>query len=445
MKPLIFIVSLCCILASQTYASTTSVRDVQNWLLQLGYNPGPVDGAYGKKTADALTRFYQGLGKQYDGKLDLNEFRELSNAVSSTNSKAVVECLGPTLCAKLNNRDTINPFLAWKYHFWKLPMNRYNLYWNGGDMPLRDTSALNLQEMRYAFWYTWDDVWGKRVYNDIKKFVVSGEFGHDKEYGETFSIDITHPDYPAALANIAEREVRKKNLDGIMLDWWVDWLPSGFSKKEVREARIRIAKAIRQRLGDDKIILANVMWEKDKHTVEYLNGVFLEFWKDGSEGRLYNSSELSKIESSIEYYNRHLADPKIIAINGHRKTKNITDKDRNSQENRRMAKLLTAMSVVIPTNGYILYGDGSRDDPDTDHDHILYDFYSFDIGQPTEPTMSVKKGVGIREHEDGFVAYNISNRKAKIMRISGQTVEIEAKAGLFCRDSSAELTCLPYD
>ena len=32
-----------------------------------------------------------------------------------------------------------------------------------------------------------------------------------------------------------------------------------------------------------------------------------------------------------------------------------------------MAKLLTAMSVVVPTNGYILYGDNNTDTSDGDH------------------------------------------------------------------------------
>ena len=445
MKSILFIVSLIYLISTPISAVATTVRDVQNWLQQLGYNPGPVDGAYGKQTVDALKRFYLNQGKEFDGKLDDNEISDLINLFSTSKSEGLVGCTGPAICSKLKFRKTINPFLAWKYDFWKRPMTSYSLYWNGGEMPSRVKSALNLQEIRYAFWYTWDNVWGKRVYSDIKKYVLSKDFGHYDEYGETFSIDITHPDYPRAIADIASREVRKKNLDGIMLDWWVDWLPSGFTKQEVRGARIRIAQALRQKLGNDKIILANVMWEQDKDTVEYLNGVFLEFTKDGSEGRLYNSSELKKIESSIKYYNKYLADPKIIAINGHRKTKNITDKDRNSSENRRMAKLLTAMSVVIPRNGYILYGDGARDDPDTDLDHILYDFYGFDIGQPLEPGLEIKKGVGLREHQSGFVGYNINASAVKIMRANGQKVEIEAKAGLFCRESSTEIKCLPYD
>ena len=95
--------------------------------------------------------------------------------------------------------------------------------------------------------------------------------------------------------------------------------------------------------------------------------------------------------AEVSYYNKYLAKPKIITLNGWRKTVDLSDEDRNSSENRKMAKLLTAMSVVVPDNGYILYGDNNRDDDHTDHYHLYYDFYSFDIGRPTGPRVKVSK------------------------------------------------------
>ena len=89
------------------------------------------------------------------------------------------------------------------------------------------------------------------------------------------------------------------------------------------------------------------------------------------------------MENLIVYYEKNLQFPKLIALEGWRKTTANTAEDRNSPENRKMAKLLTAMSVVIPTNGYILYADNNNDTPDGDHEHTYYDFYSFDIGKPT--------------------------------------------------------------
>ena len=58
------------------------VDDAQRMLNQLGYNAGPVDGAYGRKTKAALEKFYASMGKKFDGKLDANEIADLESATS---------------------------------------------------------------------------------------------------------------------------------------------------------------------------------------------------------------------------------------------------------------------------------------------------------------------------------------------------------------------------
>ena len=58
-----------------------TVAQSQRMLNQLGYNAGPVDGAYGGKTKRALEKFYTDLGSIYDGKLDANEFIDLNAAM----------------------------------------------------------------------------------------------------------------------------------------------------------------------------------------------------------------------------------------------------------------------------------------------------------------------------------------------------------------------------
>ena len=190
--------------------------------------------------------------------------------------------------------------------------------------------------------------------------------------------------------------------------------------------------------------MGNVNWRKDKDTVDYINGVFLELSKKGTK-RTYKISELKKIESSLNYYEKNLQPPKLVALAGWRKTKDLTDEDRNTPENRKMAKLLTAMSVVINTNGYILYGDNNQDVKKGDHYHILYDFYSFDIGTPTSGYTKVKPGVGYKEHKHGFIAYNLTNKSQKITRANGQKHQVEAKSGLFCKDVGSKAECLSVD
>jgi peptidoglycan hydrolase-like protein with peptidoglycan-binding domain len=58
-----------------------SVAQSQRMLNQLGYNAGPVDGAYGGKTKRALEAFYAKNGGSFDGKLDTNEIIDLKNAI----------------------------------------------------------------------------------------------------------------------------------------------------------------------------------------------------------------------------------------------------------------------------------------------------------------------------------------------------------------------------
>lgn len=68
-------------LASPVLAN--SVAQSQRMLNQLGYNAGPVDGAYGGKTRGALEKFYADNGSLYDGKLDANEVADLTMAMDA--------------------------------------------------------------------------------------------------------------------------------------------------------------------------------------------------------------------------------------------------------------------------------------------------------------------------------------------------------------------------
>ena len=151
------------------------------------------------------------------------------------------------------------------------------------------------------------------------------------------------------------------------------------------------------------------------------------------------------MEQLIIYYEKNLQYPKLIALEGWRKTTANTVQDRNSSENRKMAKLLTAMSVVIPTNGYILYADNNNDTPNGDHNHNYYDFYSFDIGEPVGDYEKLANGVGIKKHQKGFIAYNRNSRPHILNLDSDVNLVIEGTSGLFCKKKSSGYDCLPSD
>lgn len=80
MKTLIKLIILSILSASPIYAD--NVRKAQALLNDLGFNPGPVDGQYGRKTDDALTRFYNLQEMKFDGQLDENEIYDLEEETS---------------------------------------------------------------------------------------------------------------------------------------------------------------------------------------------------------------------------------------------------------------------------------------------------------------------------------------------------------------------------
>jgi len=344
---------------------------------------------------------------------------------------------------KLKARKTINPYKAWNYH---RPVNGYGLYWESGLGNPRHKSIDNERENRVSLLSVeWHASMIKKPYPGIKKY-LSKRYFVEMEHGKRLATKIIDPNFQDYIVNCMVSRMEQNQTDGIMFDWWHDDINryNGYSKNQVRKARIAIAKKFRKRVGTNGILLGNVNWRKDKATVDYINGVFLELTKKSTK-RVYSTSELKKIEGILNYYEKNLQPPKLVTLAGWRKTKDLTDEDRNTPENRKMAKLLTAMSVVINTNGYILYGDNNSDEKKGDYAHILYDFYSFDIGKPTSGYTKVKAGVGYKEHKQGFIAYNITNKSQKITRANGQKHQVEAKSGLFCKDAGSKAQCLSID
>ena len=80
-KKILVILPFIVMLASPALAN--AVAQSQRMLNQLGYNAGPVDGAYGGKTRGALEKFYADNGSLYDGKLDANEVADLTAAMDT--------------------------------------------------------------------------------------------------------------------------------------------------------------------------------------------------------------------------------------------------------------------------------------------------------------------------------------------------------------------------
>ena len=455
----IFLISLNHSVSSENSQRVYAV-DLQSHLSTAGYDIGKVDGEWGQKSKTALIKYLQDNSFPTDTKITAELFKTIRTKLGdkapplSGEGEDLQYFIGGVLSnwwalpltnsvnEKLKARKTINVFNAWNN---SLPVDGYGLRWSKERSKRHksiDDDRFNRIFLLEVHWYA---NLIKKITPGFKKYLTKKYFV-EMEHGKRLATKIIDPNFQVFIVNYIESSMERNQTDGVILDWWKNSLTSnnGYSKNQNKKARIAIAKKLQKRLGPDKIIMGNVNWRKDKDTVDYINGVFLELSKKGTK-RTYKISELKKIESSLNYYEKNLQPPKLVALAGWRKTKELTDEDRNTPENRKMAKLLTAMSVVINTNGYILYSDNNQDSKKGDYDHIFYDFYKFDIGKPTSGYTKVKPGVGYKEHKQGFIAYNITNKSQKITRANGQKHQVEAKSGLFCKDAGSKVECLSVD
>ena len=217
-----------------------------------------------------------------------------------------------------------------------------------------------------------------------------------------------------------------------MLDWWHDYHFEVNSTSEVAKARKQIAQHVREKMGDDFLLVGNVNWDKDTATIENLNGVFLELYKPHFNA--YTSIEIDTMVDVLTYYENELQYPKLIAFEPWRvsqqsksNSKSLTE-DRLTPENQKFAKLFATILNVHTSNGYYLYADSNDDTEDGDHGHAWYSFYDLDIGKPTSKGVEVANRIGVRKYEKGLLGYNYTSRDIEIDTPNG-TIKIPSQSG----------------
>ena len=289
-------------------------------------------------------------------------------------------------------------------------------------------------------WHYWNLGW--RTLSPDSKFYLDEVYGfhENSEYGATKVINFEHPEWPAFMAEKA-LNFMDAGFDGIMLDWWHNGAGNGRSEADVEAARLAIIKAMREEVGNDFILMGNVNWSVDDPTSQYLSGVFLELWKpdpsagygltyDDEDGSVWSPS-IERMEDLLKYWDTNLQWPKIIAFEPWKITTGNTITDRNSEENYAYAKLFTAMAVVIPENGYILYADNNDDWDGGDHQHAYYDFFHTDFGKPTSAMVEIMEGVAYKRFEKGIVMYNRTSNEVGVTLPGGTLIKIGPIEGLF--------------
>ena len=351
----------------------------------------------------------------------------------------------------LSKRKTINVFKAWTWQ--KQNYENYGLQWNVNGIPF-SKNYFNAIEIRWNYAYPLNG-----TYPGIKKYLTKRNWGHDKEYGKTLAINLKSKDYSDYLLNVIKK-LNTNIVDGILLDWWHNRHKNsgGYSEKIVKNFRIELAKKIQTEFGNDFLIIGNVNWDRDTGTHNYINGVFMELYKNPYKYTGgYNCKEIRLMGELLKFHDQNLREPRIIAFEPWRITKKLskekvyelsgkTENDkidleylekiyrrnfRSSDENIRFAKLFTAMAMVIPENGYILYADNNPDNPKGDHDHDFYDFYNTDLGKETSIGMEISEGLGFKMYEKGVIVYNYTLERYKIKFTNQKEVTIDPLQGMF--------------
>ena len=129
----------------------------------------------------------------------------------------------------------------------------------------------------------------------------------------------------------------------------------------------------------------------------------------------FSNDRLAEIEDSLIWFEENVREPKINCVQG----QGISTERPDSPTNRRFMRFFTTMSLTL-SDGYALYTTGHYY-----QDHILYDFWAADLGQPIGPTAQRYQedieSLYIREFTNGWAVYNRSGQAQSITLPSSAT------------------------
>jgi hypothetical protein len=252
----------------------------------------------------------------------------------------------------------------------------------------------------------------------------------DKDTILSYLVDFTNPAVQELVSDQAKALKESGLFDGVFLDWMGEypttddasiqgWNPI-LSRETELAARVAIIKKIRQKTGDDFIIMGNMNYAKNPTLASLLNAVFMECYK-GPYNATYSHDELAQIQAAVIFNQQRLAAPALVCLEGWRICNEYNPdlktriSERNSPDNQRMMRFFTTMSLAL-TNGYVLFGDDNAI-PLWDHTHNWYEFWDAPIGKAISEYNKSYKDIGglyIREFENAWVVYNFSGKEQLI-------------------------------
>ncbi|WP_428771358.1 hypothetical protein V1L52_05345 [Treponema sp. HNW] len=372
----------------------------------------------------------------------------------------VVDVNRKTIAEKVVNKSTVPVFDPWgpcKYgDLYDTGENPYSLIWTRRGLAQdiesteavisgmetyrmqRDTDTLYLIAPDWHIWVPSRQELSKRSAFYLDEFFKPHTAS---EYPTSLVINFEHRDWTLLMA---EKAFNYKNagFDGLLFDWWNNDAGNGRNKKRVENARLHLLKTVRKKIGDDFILMGNVNWNTNDPSARYLSGIFAELWKP-SASKTYpltyedevpadGTFSVARLEDFLLHWDSVLQWPKIIAVEAWKLSdKTYVLEDFAEYKNYETAKLLAAMTCVIPENGYFLYADNNYDRDDSAHDHVYYDFYRTDFGKSLSGMIKIAEGAAYKEYERGYIAYNRTASAISFYTEDGRYISLHPREGIF--------------
>ncbi len=238
-----------------------------------------------------------------------------------------------------------------------------------------------------------------------------------------YLIDFTHPEVQDLIVKQAVALDKSGLFDGIMLDWWNedyatspigidDWSATILTPEAELEARLSILRKVRAQVDNDFLILVNANMRQIPKSAPYVNGIFMECYKEHYD-KGYNLNQIRQMEETLIWAEKHLREPQINCLEGWRMVanymgdKNVRIAERDSERNLQWMRMITTLSLTH-SDGYVLFSDDNAI-PSPDHLHNWYDFWDADLGKPIQDKAveyNRVAGLFVREFENGWVVYN---------------------------------------
>ena len=255
-----------------------------------------------------------------------------------------------------------------------------------GDLLSRNPNMVLIAEIRYrdahASYLPEGHAWWRR---DSQGHIVAGW----KE-GGYLQLDFGQAAFREQVALQAQAAVASGVVDGIMLDWWQD-----------DEERLALVKAIRARIGEAALILANANDRRTPKTAPFINGYFMECY------RSQTAEEWARIADTLTWAEKSLRQPRINCVETWYHA---------SRADENLMRCATTLSLTL-SDGYCLFSD-PNDLPTPDHLHAWYPFWERRLGRPLAPGQPRADGALMREYTCGTAVCNVTNAAAVTITFS---------------------------